>query len=125
MRRLRPWAPPGPLPPHRTRALRGWLLDRLEAPALWGGPRLTTATALADRMADDDEFLAAAALHAGRIDFDVTRLVEGESVPLLPAVRFAPSGLRKRAAWERTWDLQRREDALDARTALPPSDRNT
>ena len=108
------------------RALRGWLLDRLEAPALWGGPRLTTASALADRTADDDEFLAAAALHAGRIDFDVTRLVtrlvEGESVPLLPAVRFAPSGLRKRAAWERTWDLQRREDALDARTALPPSD---
>ena len=110
----------------QERALRGWLLDRLEDPALWREPRLTTAAALADRMAEDDEFLASAALHAGRIDFDVTRLVtalvEGESVPLLPAVRFAPPGLRKRAAWERTWDLQRREDALDARTALPPSD---
>ena len=110
----------------QERALRGWLLDRLEAPAHWAEPRLTTAAALADRMAGDDEFLSAAALLAGRIDFDmarlVTDLVEGDSVPLLPAVRFKPSGLRKRAAWEHTWDLQRREDALDARTALPPSD---
>ena len=110
----------------QERALRGWLLDRLETPVHWAEPRLTTAAALADRMRDDDEFLSAAALYAERIDFDVTRLVtelvEGESVPLLPAVRFAPSGLRKRAAWEHTWDLQRREDALDARTALPPSD---
>ena len=110
----------------QERALRGWLLDRLETPAHWAEPRLTTAAALADRMRDDNEFLSAAALYAERIDFDVTRLVtdlvEGESVPLLPAVRFAPSGLRKRAAWEHTWNLQRREDALDARTALPPSD---
>ena len=110
----------------QARALRGWLLDRLEAPTHWVEPRLTTAAALADRMRDDDEFLSAAALYAGRIDFDVTRLVtdlvEGDSVPLLPAVRFTPSGLRKRAAWEQTWDLQRREDALDARAALPPSD---
>ena len=110
----------------QERALRGWLLDRLEAPAHWSEPRLTTAAALADRMREDDAFLAVAALHAGRIDFDVTRLVadlvEGASVPLLPAVRCTPSGLRKRAAWERTWDLQRREDALDARTALPPAD---
>ena len=110
----------------QERALRGWLLDRLEAPAHWAEPRLTTAAALADRMREDDAFLEVAALHAGRIDFDVTRLVadlvEGASVPLLPAVRCTPSGLRKRAAWERTWDLQRREDALDARTALPPAD---
>ena len=110
----------------QERALRGWLLDRLEDPAHWAEPRLTSASALADRMRDDDEFLSVAALYAGRVDFDVTRLVtdlvEGESVPLLPAVRFAPSGLRKRAAWEHTWDLQRREDALDARAALPPSD---
>ena len=110
----------------QERALRGWLLDRLEAPAHWSEPRLTTAAALADRMREDDAFLEVAALHAGRIDFDVTRLVadlvEGASVPLLPAVRCTPSGLRKRAAWERTWDLQRREDALDARTALPPAD---
>ena len=49
-------------------------------------------------------------------------LVEEQSVPLLPVLRYKPSGLRKRAAWERTWDLQRREDAIDARIELSESD---
>ncbi len=35
----------------------------------------------------------------------------GESVPHLPILRYKDSGLRKRAEWEKTWDLQRREDA--------------
>ena len=107
----------------QERALRGWLLDRLEAPALWAGVRLTTASALADRMREDDEFLQVAELFTGRPDFDVAdlvaRLVADGSVPLLPVLRFKPSGLRKREAWERTWALQRREDAIDARAALP------
>jgi hypothetical protein len=38
-------------------------------------------------------------------------LVEETSVPFLCAWRFTVTGLEKRAAWERTWDLQRREDA--------------
>jgi hypothetical protein len=29
-------------------------------------------------------------------------------------LRYKPSGLRKRELWERTWELQRREDAIDA-----------
>ena len=37
-------------------------------------------------------------------------LVADEHVPFLPADRYKPSGLRKRAEWERTWALQRRED---------------
>jgi len=41
----------------------------------------------------------------------VNELVEGESVPFLPLLRYKPSGLRKREVWERTWDLQRRQDA--------------
>ena len=65
-------------------------------------------------------------MYTGRPDFDVAKLVAGlveeQSVPLLPVLRYKPSGLRKRAAWERTWDLQRREDAIDARTKLPASD---
>ena len=32
-------------------------------------------------------------------------------MPLLPVLRYKPSGLVKRQVWERTWDLQRREDA--------------
>ena len=110
----------------QERALRGWLLDRLETPALWTEPRLTTAAALADRMREDDEFLQVAELYTGRPDFDVAdlvaRLVADESVPLLSVLRYKPSGLRKREAWERTWTLQRREDAIDARAELPASD---
>ena len=48
----------------------------------------------------------------------VTELVEAESVPLLPVLRYKDSGLRKRREWEQTWDLQRQEDAIDARTKL-------
>ena len=54
--------------------------------------------------------------------FDVHRLVaelvEAESVPLLPVLRYKDSGLCKRRTWEQTWDLQRQEDAIDARTRL-------
>lgn len=106
----------------QERALRGWLLDRLETRSFWSEPRLTTTAALADRMREDAEFLQVAELHTGRPDFNVAKLVAGlvedQSVPLLPVLRYKPSGLRKREAWERTWDLQRREDAIDARAKL-------
>ena len=109
----------------QERALRGWLLDRLEAPSLWPELRLTTTAAVADRMREDEEFLQVAELYTGHPDFDVAKLVAGlvedQNVPLLPVLRYKPSGLRKREAWERTWDLQRCEDAIDARTNLPAS----
>ena len=38
-------------------------------------------------------------------------MLDTESVPFLAAHRLKDSGLRKREAWEHTWDLQRREDA--------------
>jgi hypothetical protein len=44
----------------------------------------------------------------------VAELVEAESVPFLPVLRYRPSGLRKREIWEHTWELQRREDVIDA-----------
>ncbi len=110
----------------QERALRNWLLDRLEAPSLWSEPRLTTAATLADRMREDQEFLQVAELYTGRPDFDVGKLVAGlvedQSVPLLPVLRYKPSGLRKRESWESTWELQRREDEIDARVKLPESD---
>jgi hypothetical protein len=59
-----------------------------------------------------------AELYRGHPDFDVhalvAELVESEAVPFLPVLRYKPTGLRKREVWERTWDLQRREDAIDA-----------
>ena len=44
----------------------------------------------------------------------VRELVEDESVPFLPVHRYKDSGLRKRRDWEATWELQRKEDAVEA-----------
>ncbi|MCU0719340.1 MAG: hypothetical protein MUC83_06535 [Pirellula sp.] len=59
-----------------------------------------------------------AAIYRGREDFDVAalvaELVEAESVPFLPVLRYKPTGLRKREVWEQTWELQRKEDAGEA-----------
>lgn len=100
-------------------ALEGWLLDRLETSAYRTGtdkhPELVTTAQMTDLASADKEFLQVAELYRGRPDFDVAalvaELVEAESVPFLPVLRYKPSGLRKRELWERTWDLQRQEDA--------------
>jgi hypothetical protein len=103
-------------------ALRDWLLDRLEQPAFWPvgagtPPQLTSTSKLAEMAQADAEFMQVAALYAGHADFDtaqlVAELVAGEAVPLVPVLRYTEDGLRKRAQWEDTWALQRREDAID------------
>ncbi|MEW6279186.1 MAG: BREX-2 system adenine-specific DNA-methyltransferase PglX [Candidatus Eremiobacterota bacterium] len=98
------------------RALRAWLLDRLETPAYWPAVELTSCARLADRARTDADFLQVAELYAGTGDFDltalVTKLVTAEAVPYLPVLRYKPGGLEKRRVWEQTWDLQRREDAV-------------
>ncbi len=104
-------------------AQRDWLLARLESKVLWVSspdqpPQISTTSRLADTVQRDAEFMQIAALYAGHADFDVAQLVAGlvtaESVPFLPALRYSDTGLRKRAQWEDTWALQRREDAIDA-----------
>jgi hypothetical protein len=111
-------------------ALRDWLLDRLEAEALWrrpGAGRPTSVAVLADEVSADPDFRLVLDLYCGRDDYDVTseltRLVADEAVPFLAAYRYKPSGLDKRLQWERTWELQRREDAgetLDKPIPVPP-----
>ena len=97
------------------RALKNWLLDRLESPRYWPSIELQSTARLADRASGDGGFMQVAALYRGRPDFDVVglvaELVEGESVPFLPILRYKPTGLRKRAVWEWTWVLQRKQDA--------------
>jgi hypothetical protein len=102
------------------RALRNWLLDRLESPRYWPDarqhePALRSTAQLADKASGDPDFQQVAALYRGRPDFAmaalVNELVEAESVPFLPVLRYKPSGLRKQEVWERTWNLQRKEDA--------------
>jgi hypothetical protein len=107
----------------QERALRSWLLDRLESPACWPQLELQSCAALSDRVRGDAQFVQVAELYRGRADFDVAalvaELVESEAVPFLPVLRYTDSGQRKRALWERTWELQRREDSVDASLPLP------
>ncbi|QGG94364.1 BREX-2 system adenine-specific DNA-methyltransferase PglX [Actinomarinicola tropica] len=103
-------------------ALRTWLLDRLEEPRYWPQAKPRTAAQLADDARSDADFVSVAQLYAG-IDVDLTDLIveltTPEAVPYLAAWRYTPSGLRKLAAWERTWDLQRREDAGEDVGTIP------
>ncbi len=109
-------------------ACEQWLLDRLESWFDLDGRlndtgkstakvavSLLSMARLADLAGRDQTFQTVAAWYRGRSDFDmvelVTELVGSESVPLLPVLRCKPSGLDKRRAWERTWELQRQEDA--------------
>ncbi len=99
-------------------ALRGWLLDHLEALPLWQRHGLVTCAQLADEVRDDSRVRLAAQRVAGSVDADVGRLVQdlvvGQAVPYLAAHRYKDSGLEKRTEWEEVWDLQRQEDAIDA-----------
>lgn len=105
------------------RALRDWLLDRLEDKRYWPESLLTSAGRLADQLRSDPEFRQVASLYRGRDDFDwtelITELVLDEGVPFLAGYRYTESGIRKRAEWEETWRLQRLDDAIDDRTKLP------
>lgn len=104
-----------------TAALQGWLLDRLESVAYWPETTLQTLDALATRAERDADFMTVAALYAGQEGFALrpllAKLIADESVPALKALRYNDPGLRKRADWERTWELQREEDAIDVAVA--------
>jgi len=78
---------------------------------------------LADIARKDAQLLQVGELYREDPAFDVSRLVaelvEAESVPLLPGLRYEASGMRNRGEWKKTWELQRQEDEIDARTQLP------
>jgi hypothetical protein len=102
-----------------TRALEEWLKTRLEDARYWPERRLRSTHDLAGDAQHDADFMAVAELYRGRAGFDVhtlvRELVEADSVPFLPVLRYKPTGMRKREVWERTWEQQRQEDAIDAR----------
>lgn len=121
------------------KALKSWLLDRLESYFDFDGRMndegkptatleigLTSVGQLADAARKDPQFLEVGEVYRDDAAFDVQRLVEelvqAEHVPLLPMLRYKPAGLRKRQEWEHTWELQRQEDAIDVRTTLPKDD---
>ena len=114
----------------QDRALRDWLLDRLEDRRFWldtqGRPLPRSVAQLADEVSRDADMVSVLALWEGRPDVPVTqslvRLLADEAVPFLAAHRYKDSGLRKREAWEETWALQRREDSGEkvGTIAVPP-----
>lgn len=99
-------------------ALRGWLLDRLEDRSYWfdahDRPAPRSISQVADMVSRDADLVSVLALWDRSVDVDVTKaltkLLTDEAVPYLAAQRLKDSGLRKREAWEETWELQRRED---------------
>ncbi|WSB46717.1 BREX-2 system adenine-specific DNA-methyltransferase PglX [Streptomyces cellulosae] len=99
------------------KALRSWLLDRMENRDLWfdenGQPTILTLSRLTDALSRDEDFVSVAKLYAPRKDLPaaVAELITDEHVPFLSALRYKHSGLKKRADWEEVWDLQRKEDA--------------
>ena len=122
------------------RALREWLLLRLatyfdfdgrmtgnadasKRPVPLGEIRMYSIAQLADAARRDPQFMEVGELYRDDPAFDVQVLVEelllAESVPHLPILRYKDSGLRKRAEWEKTWDLQRREDAGESVGTIP------
>jgi len=121
------------------RALREWILNRLETYFDFDGRMTDEADAsnrrvplgeiamysvaqLADAARRDPQFMEVGELYRDDPAFDVQSLVEelvaAESVPHLPILRYKDSGLRKRAEWEKTWDLQRREDAMSGQLSV-------
>ncbi|MGH3812410.1 MAG: BREX-2 system adenine-specific DNA-methyltransferase PglX [Pseudonocardiaceae bacterium] len=115
----------------QERALREWLLDRMEARALWFAPDANgdeqpvprSVRSLADALRADADFTSVAKLWVsdalGRPDADlgevVGALVDAEHVPFLAAYRYKGKGFDKRADWEHVWELQRAEDRIAER----------
>jgi hypothetical protein len=101
----------------QEKALRSWLLDRIENRDHWfdenGQPTILTLSRLTDALSRDEDFASVAKLYAPRKDLPkvVAELITDEHVPFVSALRYKPAGLKKRADWEEVWDLQRKEDA--------------
>jgi hypothetical protein len=120
-------------------ALQSFLLDKLESYFDFDGRMneagnattkieisLVSVAKLSDIARQDVEFQSVGEVYRDDSAFDVqalvTELIAAECVPLLPILRYKPSGLIKRGIWERTWNLQRQEDAIDAQAMLPCTD---
>jgi hypothetical protein len=104
-------------------AIVSLVLDALEAPSLWSDLRLRSTAELTDDLRKQPRIVEALDILGGRKDVELTatvdRLVAEASVPYVSVFRLTDAGMRKRAVWERVWDLQRLEDRIDARTRLP------
>ncbi|MFI5616279.1 BREX-2 system adenine-specific DNA-methyltransferase PglX [Streptomyces sp. NPDC051567] len=101
----------------QERALKSWLLDRIENRDHWfdenGQPAIVALHQLTDALSRDEDFVSVAEIYASRKELAtvVSDLLADDHVPFLAALRYKPAALKKRADWEHVWDLQRQEDA--------------
>ncbi|WP_437291031.1 BREX-2 system adenine-specific DNA-methyltransferase PglX [Sorangium sp. So ce406] len=99
-----------------TSACECWLFDRAEA-ALRDrpDPRPLPVRSIAHALHQDPKVRAVAEVLTGSSNYDLEAilgdLLTKESVAAAKCQRYTESGVEKRARWEETWDLQRREDA--------------
>ena len=107
-------------------ACEEWLIARLERELRsMDPPRCSTVPELATRLERDAQVAAVASIVRRASNGSpvrlVNRLLHEHAVPFLAAQRYSELGLRKRAAWEETWDQQRRQDAGEAvEVPVPP-----
>ncbi|MEQ1735106.1 MAG: BREX-2 system adenine-specific DNA-methyltransferase PglX, partial [Rhodoglobus sp.] len=107
------------------KALAVWLANRIECELSASGARPSSIAQLTTALESDPRVHAVAELLAGRKDYRLADLIVdavlADAVPEHPFHVYKPTGLDKRAAWERTWDEQRKEDAgLPAKPEVPP-----
>ncbi|MBL8622241.1 MAG: BREX-2 system adenine-specific DNA-methyltransferase PglX [Myxococcales bacterium] len=107
------------------KALAVWLADRIERELSAAGAKPSSISQLAVALEGDRRVAAVAELLAGRPDYSLVELITdavlADAVPEHPFHIYKATGLDKRAAWERTWDEQRKEDAgLPAKPEVPP-----
>jgi hypothetical protein len=117
------------------KALTNWLLDRCEDRELWfvdGQPVPMTVNVLADRLHEKDaDVVSVARLLKNDPDAVLAKvlgeIIADEHVPYLAKLRYKAEGMVKRQQWERTWDLQREEDATGKKLDIPvpPKYKNT
>ncbi len=102
--------------------LLDWLTERVESATRTRGKTVSAERIAAD-LQDDPEFQTVAQVFVASPSFDVVAIVRdimaANAVPHHPSHVYTDAGLSKRAAWERVWDLQRREDNGEAVGEIP------
>ena len=105
-------------------ALEEWIADRLEAWAKTQSAPWTVRQAVVE-LERDAAVRAVAEVFTGRPDHSLeavfAKLIDADAVPMNKYHVYTPKGLEKRAAWERTWELQHAEDrGEDVDVPVPP-----
>jgi len=95
-------------------AVNNWILEHVEQ-VLGKSEAPVTARKVAAALQDNQPFIDACEYLEGRQDFALEallgRLMEQESVASHPPHTYTATGLNKRKAWEKVWELQRKKDA--------------